>query len=88
MRKAPTDLSIDQGRGADSPFLPIPRITVNRLILIQHKIRKSGLQLVDIADLTGLRFTSVFSLMHLGLVDHSDLTKLETLFSGEVQHVQ
>lgn len=87
MKNAPTDLSIDQGIGANhSPFLPIPRTTVNRLAIIQHKIRKSGLQLVDVAELAGLRFTSVFSLVHLGLIDHADLTRLETLFSGEVCH--
>jgi hypothetical protein len=87
MKNTPADLSIDQGTGADSPYVPIPRTTVNRLTLIQHKIRKSGLLLVDVAEFAGLRFSSVYALIFLGLVDHADLAKLERLFSEEVRHV-
>lgn len=88
MKNAPADLSIDQGAGHE-PFLPLPRTTVNRLASIQHKIRRSGLLLVDIADLAGLRFTAVYSLMCLGLIDHADLARLERVFAGEgACHVQ
>lgn len=67
-----------------SSSLPLPRTTVNRLTLIQHKIRQSGLLLVDIAELAGLRFTTIYALMTLGLVSAPDSDRLETLFSGEV----
>lgn len=76
-----------QGAGANSPSLPILRITVNRMVYIKYKIRKIGLSLVDIAELARLRFASLFSLMYLGLIDHADLTKLEQVFAKEVGHV-
>ena len=77
-----------EGKGANTPFLPVPRTTVNRLAIIQHKIRKSGLQLVDVAELAGLKFSTVFALVYLGLVSSPDLVALETLFSGEASYVQ
>ena len=89
MKIAPTNLSIGPGHGGtDKSLLPIQRITVNRLVSIQYKIRKSGLFLVDVAEIAGLKFTSVYALVYLGLIDHGDLTRLEQVFErGEVDHV-